>query len=148
MLLIFKFVLRDLISILQIIFTLCFFLIVFPGPHERAINVSLKQTKIIFFRQSGFVDVEAVLKLPRFSGYCEPQVKKVVELNDKQRFTLRKSPLSGKLQIRANQGHTIKVSIQNLTFFMRRPQALHNIESLFNPHPQLLEFFISKFFVF
>ena len=115
MLLIFKFVLRDLISILQIIFTLCFFLIVFPGPHERAINVSLKQI-FFFFRQSGFVDVEAVLKLPRFSGYCEPQVKKVVELNDKQRFTLRKSPLSGKLQIRANQGHTIKVSIKILLF--------------------------------
>ena len=48
MLLIFKFVLRDLISILQIMFTLCFFLIVFPGPHERAINVSLKETKFFF----------------------------------------------------------------------------------------------------
>ena len=65
---------------------------------------------VFFLRHSGFVDVDAVLKLPRFSGYDESHVKRVVELNDKQRFTLRKSPLSGLLQIRANQGHTIKVS--------------------------------------
>ncbi len=63
-------------------------------------------------RQTGFVDVDAVLKLPRFSGYSESHVKKVVELNDKQRFSLRKSPHSGLLQIRANQGHTIKVMIE------------------------------------
>ena len=55
---------------------------------------------------SGFVDVDAVLKLPRFAGYSQEQVEKVVELNDKQRFSLRK--IDGKLQIRANQGHTVK----------------------------------------
>ena len=31
--------------------------------------------------------------------------------NDKQRFALRKSPETGQWQIRANQGHTIKVPI-------------------------------------
>ena len=56
---------------------------------------------------SGFVDVEAVLKLPRFAGYTTKQVEEVVNLNDKQRFSLRKTD-HGKLQIRANQGHTIK----------------------------------------
>lgn len=55
---------------------------------------------------SGFVDVEAVLKLPRFAGYSIQQVEKVVELNDKKRFALRKH--EGRLQIRANQGHTMK----------------------------------------
>ena len=57
---------------------------------------------------SGFVDVEAVLKLPRFAGYTAKDVEKVVELNDKQRFSLRKNPENGALQIRANQGHTVK----------------------------------------
>jgi 2'-phosphotransferase len=57
-----------------------------------------------------FYTTDDTQKLPRFSGYDESHVKKVVELNDKQRFTLRKSPLSGKLQIRANQGHTIQAS--------------------------------------
>jgi 2'-phosphotransferase len=59
--------------------------------------------------ESGYVDVESVLKLPRFAGYSVSQVEKVVELNDKQRFSLRKSPDDGRrLQIRANQGHTVK----------------------------------------
>jgi RNA:NAD 2'-phosphotransferase (TPT1/KptA family) len=57
-----------------------------------------------------FYTTDDTQKLPRFSGYDESHVKKVVELNDKQRFTLRKSPLSGKLHIRANQGHTIQAS--------------------------------------
>ena len=57
---------------------------------------------------SGFVDVEAVLKLPRFAGYTAKDVESVVQLNDKQRFSLRAHPESGILQIRANQGHTVK----------------------------------------
>ena len=52
--------------------------------------------------ESGFVDVDDLLKLPRFAGYTVDQVKKVVELNDKQRFALRKTE-TGHLQIRANQ---------------------------------------------
>ena len=58
---------------------------------------------------SGFVDVEHVLQLPRFAGYTMAQVEQVVKLNDKQRFSLRSSPTTeGRLQIRANQGHTMK----------------------------------------
>ncbi len=53
--------------------------------------------------QTGYVDVDDVLKLPRFAGYTVDQVKKVVELNDKQRFALRSHPQTGALQIRANQ---------------------------------------------
>ena len=55
---------------------------------------------------SGYVNVEDVLKLPRFAGYTVSQVEEVVKLNDKQRFSLR---TEGKqLQIRANQGHTVE----------------------------------------
>ncbi len=55
---------------------------------------------------TGFVDVEAVLEIPRFHGYKLRQVEEVVAKNDKQRFALRTH--NGKLQIRANQGHTVK----------------------------------------
>ena len=55
---------------------------------------------------SGYVDVEHVLKLPRFAGYTVKQVEEVVKLNDKQRFSLKTQ--NGRLQIRANQGHTVK----------------------------------------
>ena len=40
---------------------------------------------------SGYVNVEDVLKLPRFAGYTVSQVEEVVKLNDKQRFSLRKT---------------------------------------------------------
>ena len=61
--------------------------------------------------KEGFVAVEDVLALPRFRGYAFKDVEAVVRDNDKQRFALRKSPETGEWQIRANQGHTIKVPI-------------------------------------
>ena len=61
--------------------------------------------------KEGFVDVEDVLALPRFRGYLFKDVESVVRDNDKQRFALRKSLETGRWQIRANQGHTIKVII-------------------------------------
>ena len=57
---------------------------------------------------SGYVNVVDVLKLPRFAGYSSSQVEQVVKLNDKQRFSLRTNDDDGKLQIRANQGHTVE----------------------------------------
>ncbi|TRY78159.1 hypothetical protein TCAL_15332, partial [Tigriopus californicus] len=56
----------------------------------------------------GFVDVDSVLRLPKFRQYTVSQVQDVVRLNDKQRFALRTDPHTGALQIRANQGHTIE----------------------------------------
>ena len=53
--------------------------------------------------------MEEVLALNRFRGYAFKDVEAVVRNNDKQRFALRKSPETGRWQIRANQGHTIKV---------------------------------------
>ena len=61
--------------------------------------------------KEGFVDVEDVLAHPRFRGYLFKDVESVVRDNDKQRFALRKSLETGRWQIRANQGHTIKVII-------------------------------------
>ncbi|XP_043406599.1 tRNA 2'-phosphotransferase 1 isoform X4 [Chelonia mydas] len=58
----------------------------------------------------GFLDVAALLSLPRFGGVSVADVRHVVETNDKRRFALRPHPSDGRLQIRANQGHSLQVS--------------------------------------
>ncbi|XP_072840328.2 tRNA 2'-phosphotransferase 1 [Pogona vitticeps] len=58
----------------------------------------------------GFVDVAEVLRLPQFRPWSLEDVQRVVETNDKQRFSLRPHSSSGHLQIRANQGHSLEVS--------------------------------------
>jgi 2'-phosphotransferase len=64
----------------------------------------------------GFVDVTDIEQHRRFCGrFTVSDIKRVVSENDKQRFTLRIHPVSGKLQIKANQGHSINVS--KTTFF-------------------------------
>ena len=58
----------------------------------------------------GFVFVDELLKLRQFCRYSEDDVRKVVDENDKKRFALRNDPSTDRLQIRANQGHTLEVS--------------------------------------
>ena len=59
----------------------------------------------------GFVDVTDIEQRRRFRDkFTVADIQCVVAENDKQRFTLRKHPVSGKLQIKANQGHSIHVS--------------------------------------
>lgn len=57
----------------------------------------------------GFVFVDDLLKLRQFQRYSEDDVRTVVADNDKQRFALRDDPATNRLQIKANQGHTIEV---------------------------------------
>ncbi|CAM5166062.1 unnamed protein product [Natator depressus] len=56
----------------------------------------------------GFLDVAALLSLPRFGGVSVADVRHVVETNEKCRFALRPHPSDGRLQIRANQGHSLQ----------------------------------------
>ncbi|XP_043374084.1 tRNA 2'-phosphotransferase 1 isoform X3 [Dermochelys coriacea] len=56
----------------------------------------------------GFLDVAALLSLPRFRGVSVADVRHVVETNEKRRFALRPHPSDGRLQIRANQGHSLQ----------------------------------------
>jgi len=57
------------------------------------------------------VDVTDIEQHRRFRGrFTVADVQRVVAENNKQRFTLRTHPVSGKLQIKANQGHSIEVS--------------------------------------
>ena len=57
----------------------------------------------------GFVFVDDLLKLQQFQRYSEDDVRTVVADNDKKRFALRDDPATNRLQIKANQGHTIEV---------------------------------------
>lgn len=47
----------------------------------------------------------ALLRLPRFAGVSEEEVRSVVDADPKGRFALRPNPL----RIRANQGHSLQV---------------------------------------
>lgn len=55
--------------------------------------------------------MDDLLKLRQFQRYSEDDIKRVVADNDKKRFALRNDPATDRLQIRANQGHTMEVGI-------------------------------------
>lgn len=57
----------------------------------------------------GFIFLEDLLAHSQFCSYSMDDVKRVVETNDKQRFKLEPHPENGRLQIRANQGHSVEV---------------------------------------
>ncbi|XP_078145221.1 tRNA 2'-phosphotransferase 1 isoform X2 [Centroberyx gerrardi] len=58
----------------------------------------------------GFLFVEDLLAHPQFRSYSLEDVERVVATNDKRRFKLRPHPEDGRLQIRANQGHSVQVT--------------------------------------
>lgn len=55
----------------------------------------------------GFLNVRELLTHPQLKNITVTDIKRVVENNDKQRFTLRLN--EGVLEIRANQGHSVAV---------------------------------------
>ncbi|KTW31494.1 hypothetical protein T552_00136 [Pneumocystis carinii B80] len=55
----------------------------------------------------GFVSVNALLAHDSFKGLTVDQLKRIVDENDKSRFTLRMDLETGELLIRAAQGHSI-----------------------------------------
>lgn len=57
----------------------------------------------------GFIFLEDLLAHPQFRSYTVDDIKRVVETNDKQRFKLQPHLETGRLQIRANQGHSVMV---------------------------------------
>ncbi|XP_062333148.1 tRNA 2'-phosphotransferase 1 isoform X1 [Osmerus eperlanus] len=57
----------------------------------------------------GFLFVEDLLAHPQFRSYSLEDVERVVAANDKKRFKLCRHPEDGRLQIRANQGHSLQV---------------------------------------
>ena len=69
----------------------------------------------MLFIPEGFVVVEELLHLSRLRSYNVEDIKRVVRNCAKQRFALCEK--SGKLQIRANQGHTMEVCT-DMGFFL------------------------------
>ena len=57
----------------------------------------------------GFLYVDEVLSLPQLRNYTLDDVQRVVDTNEKKRFTMEPHPENGKPRIRANQGHSIEV---------------------------------------
>ncbi|XP_046902021.1 tRNA 2'-phosphotransferase 1 [Hypomesus transpacificus] len=57
----------------------------------------------------GFLFVEDLLAHPQFRSYSLEDVERVVATNDKKRYKLCRHPEDGRLQIRANQGHSLQV---------------------------------------
>jgi len=58
----------------------------------------------------GYLYVDDVLSQPGLHQYTAADIQRVVTNNDKQRFQLVVDPESSRLKIRANQGHSVKVS--------------------------------------
>ncbi|KAG8182996.1 hypothetical protein JTE90_027481 [Oedothorax gibbosus] len=66
------------------------------------------------FDDGGFIDVDKILKLNQFRDYNESNILKIVAENDKKRFSVRYKNNGDRLQVRANQGHTIPVEEEGL----------------------------------
>ena len=66
-------------------------------------------------RDGGFLNVHEVLSKSR-EQYSKEDVERVVAQCSKQRFALRNDPITGSLQIRANQGHTIPVGVGQFVY--------------------------------
>ena len=75
----------------------------------------------------GFLYVDEVLSLPQLRNYTLDDVQRVVDTNEKKRFTMEPHPENGKPRIRANQGHSIEVWN---AFFLEEISNIHISEPL------------------
>ena len=92
------------------------------------IDQYLKSDDIEIAKTTGYVDCESILLHPRFKFYTIKQIQEVCSLNDKQRFCIRQHPNNPeKLQIRANQGHTIHTVNPDLKIIQRANEIHHEV---------------------
>ncbi|XP_028816387.1 tRNA 2'-phosphotransferase 1 [Denticeps clupeoides] len=70
------------------------------GAHKMGLNMS----------SDGFLSVDDLLAHPQFRCFTPEDVERVVVTNNKQRFKLGTHPDTGRMQIRANQGHSVPVA--------------------------------------
>ncbi|KAF8782504.1 tRNA 2'-phosphotransferase 1 like protein [Argiope bruennichi] len=75
--------------------------------------------------EGGFIDVQKILNLKQFKNFTVDDIKRVVVQNDKKRFTLRYKENENCLQIRANQGHTLKVDDDALLNLLTEENVPH-----------------------
>ncbi|KAL8590091.1 hypothetical protein ACOMHN_034322 [Nucella lapillus] len=80
------------------------------------------------FLPGAFLYVDDILKKPQFSNDTVDDVKAVVSTNDKQRFHLETDEDTGRLKIRANQGHSLQVpdlDLEPITSAEQFPVVIH-----------------------
>lgn len=81
-------------------------------------------TEGLTFDSGGFMNVEEILKLKQFKNYNLSDIQRVVESNDKKRFTMRcKASDNNIWQIRANQGHSIEIDENELLTLLTADQV-------------------------
>lgn len=61
--------------------------------------------------EGGFAFVDDILARPNLRRFTSADVERVVANNDKQRFAMTTDSVTGRLKIRANQGHTMEASL-------------------------------------
>ncbi|XP_034453720.1 tRNA 2'-phosphotransferase 1 [Hippoglossus hippoglossus] len=88
------------------------------GGEDRDVRLSKSMTYVLRHGANqmglqmgadGFLFVEELLAHPQFRSYSLEDIKRVVVTDDKQRFKLRSHPEDGRMEIRANQGHSVQV---------------------------------------
>ena len=57
--------------------------------------------------------MDSILQKPQFSKFTAEDIQSVVASNDKQRFHLETDADTGRLKIRANQGHSLEVHVHH-----------------------------------
>lgn len=63
----------------------------------------------------GYVEIQDLLKHPSFSEYILSDIVRVVNTNSKRRYKIRVNPVTDNQEIKANQGHSIRISDEELT---------------------------------
>ncbi|OON13643.1 RNA 2'-phosphotransferase, Tpt1/KptA family [Opisthorchis viverrini] len=62
------------------------------------------------YMPGGFLYLDELLGLAKFRGVTEAEIRHVVDNNDKRRFEMCMDPESGRMKIRAFQGHSVQIS--------------------------------------
>lgn len=84
------------------------------------------------FRPDGYTELSVMLKMKNMKEYSVKDVQRVVDTNEKKRYTLL-TDSKGKVWIRANQGHSGKVSeaidqnllLEEITDYKKIPICIH-----------------------
>ncbi|XP_077588821.1 tRNA 2'-phosphotransferase 1 [Stigmatopora nigra] len=89
------------------------------GPEDKDVKLSKTLSYALrhganemglHLNSDGYIYVDDILAHSQFRSYKLDDITRVVAKNDKQRFKLCPHPENSRLQIRANQGHTVQVA--------------------------------------
>ena len=84
--------------------------------HQKQAHAGASINFFWFFTYTdGYITAAEILFLRQYKQYKEEDVTRVVDTCPLQRFTLRRDPQSGQLQIRANFGHSMQVGFHKVS---------------------------------